>query len=302
MSDHSLEERRGEDRRSRSEDRRNEGAGIRTSTILAFGLICAAVSGYFIGVRSPMNPPRDEQHTVAPESARVEQSVVVPSTTYTDFPAVRASLKQKQTAGLSSLKQMTAAPGVSESGPIGTAIQSPVPIDSAEKLISLTKRTLLRAYDGAPPTVPHGIAQMSSQACMACHEHGIRTSTLRASKMPHPFYTNCTQCHVERSSDRPSTMPNMDNPNMDNSFVGLESSPGSRAFTTAPPSVPHPVWMRNDCLGCHGRTAAGGLQTTHPWRANCLQCHAAPNESRPIPASSPSPFLPPPTIEVNDES
>jgi cytochrome c-type protein NapB len=297
MVEHSLKERRGEDRRAVSADRRHEGSGIRSTTILAFGVVCAAISGYFIGVRSPMNPPRESTETIEPEHSSLPKREVVPSAAYHEMPGIRIALKKKRQTASSELKQMTTARGVRGPG-IHATLETPslsATIDRAAKRESIVKRQILRAYDGAPPTIPHGISQMSSQACMACHEQGIRTSTLRAAKMSHPYYANCTQCHVEQS-DRPSSIPEVEN-----SFVGLETAAGSRAFTSAPPLVPHKLWMRNDCLGCHGRTAAAGLQTTHPWRTNCLQCHAAPSGSNVDAATIESPFLPPPTIEVNDE-
>jgi cytochrome c-type protein NapB len=60
--------------------------------------------------------------------------------------------------------------------------------------------------------------------------------------------------------------------------------------------VPHTTWMRNDCLSCHGRTASPGLETTHAWRKNCLQCHApsAELDQTGVPKVD---FLPSPTIQ-----
>jgi nitrate reductase cytochrome c-type subunit len=45
-----------------------------------------------------------------------------------------------------------------------------------------------RAFNGAPPTIPHPVDQMSSNSCMACHGDGVKTATLRISKMSHQFW------------------------------------------------------------------------------------------------------------------
>jgi cytochrome c-type protein NapB len=49
---------------------------------------------------------------------------------------------------------------------------------------------------------------------------------------------------------------------------------GVRAYTGAPPEIPHSTWMRETCLACHGGTGAEGLRTRHPQRQSCTQCHA----------------------------
>jgi nitrate reductase (cytochrome), electron transfer subunit len=38
--------------------------------------------------------------------------------------------------------------------------------------------------------------------------------------------------------------------------------------------VPHPIFMRENCLSCHGAAGPEPIRTTHPWQTNCLQCHA----------------------------
>lgn len=131
-----------------------------------------------------------------------------------------------------------------------------------------------RAYAGAPPTVPHPIIQQSSTSCLACHELGIRVADRTASKISHPHYSNCTQCHVENNNSLLE-----DSPVFKNHFRGLkETMKGSRASPVAPPTIPHSTWMRNDCLSCHGLKGNRAIRTTHPERKNCFQCHALTND------------------------
>lgn len=135
---------------------------------------------------------------------------------------------------------------------------------------ALTARSQRRAFEGAPPVVPHPIDQMDTASCLACHTHGLNIAGINAPAMSHPVLTNCTQCHVEmRSPDLP------DLPTAPNLFIGLDAQlGGSRAWQGAPPTIPHTTFMRENCLSCHGPHGPQAIRTTHPWQINCLQCHA----------------------------
>ena len=47
----------------------------------------------------------------------------------------------------------------------------------------------------------------------------------------------------------------------------------NRAFSGAPPTIPHRVFMRDNCISCHGPTGYHEYRTTHPNRTQCMQCH-----------------------------
>ena len=147
-----------------------------------------------------------------------------------------------------------------------------------EVLDALAMRTERRAYDGAPPTVPHPTQQRGGLACLACHGKGVvlgeGADRRVASVMSHRFLTNCVQCHVEQISARwgPTDWP----PEGSNTFVGLASpTKGPRAYAAAPPQMPHTAAMRSACGSCHGPTGPKGLQTSHYDRQNCNQCHTS---------------------------
>ena len=138
-----------------------------------------------------------------------------------------------------------------------------------DRLEALSVRAELRAFNGAPPTVPHEIEQISPADCLRCHGDSPEADEKGAPKLPHAFLANCTQCHVEEESEylfgqEPAP----------NTFAGVASPRGgSRAFVGAPPLVPHSTLMRSNCLSCHGTFGLAGLQTSHPERLGCLQCH-----------------------------
>ncbi len=167
-----------------------------------------------------------------------------------------------------------------------------IAISPEEKRMALHQRAINRAYNGAPPTVPHPVDQLSSASCTACHGEGWLSMSLRISKMSHGYLANCMQCHVENILGANQLLV------VANSFSGLPAPAGGpRAFPEAPPMVPHTTWMRSECLSCHGPTGLYGIRTTHPWRQNCLQCHAPSVIMEQAPLAPDPPFLPAPVIE-----
>jgi hypothetical protein len=45
-----------------------------------------------------------------------------------------------------------------------------------------------------------------------------------------------------------------------------------------PPPIPHALQSRGNCLTCHaGPAAVAEIRTSHPERADCRQCHIAPD-------------------------
>jgi cytochrome c-type protein NapB len=149
----------------------------------------------------------------------------------------------------------------------GSAVVPEVPEDRTE---ALSLRAELRAFPGAPPTIPHEIEQRSSVDCLRCHGDSPQADEKGAPKVPHAFLTSCTQCHVEQESEAL-----FGDPLAPNGFAGMAAPPGgARAYVGAPPLVPHATLMRSNCLACHGPFGLAPLRTSHPQRQNCLQCHA----------------------------
>lgn len=151
---------------------------------------------------------------------------------------------------------------------------APVVQTEDEKQRALSSRRAHRAYDGAPPTIPHAIAQMSAPECLGCHEKGVQIAGRTAPRPSHAFFQSCTQCHVVENDPRPLEAPRAE-PLTGSTFEGLASpQKGERAWPGAPPTIPHATLMRSDCLACHGPSGRLGMKSTHPWRQSCTQCHA----------------------------
>lgn len=227
--------------------------------LIAFVVVSLAVVGYFTGLQSPMNASLSSS-PLAVEHKRTEQITttedgVIPATHYSEMAA--ATLARSAHTSLARLK--------STFDPLEEVKLSP-----QDKLTALHHRDQNRAFNGAPPTIPHPIEQRSDISCVACHKEGIKTKTLRIPRMSHAFLANCTQCHVESNPRHMVAIAFREN-----EFIGLAAPlEGPRAYRGAPPQIPHSTWMRSDCMSCHGYAGLQGIRTTHPWRKNCQQCHA----------------------------
>jgi cytochrome c-type protein NapB len=226
----------------------------RSVSLLAAVAIGVALFGFLTGIREPGRPDRPHPPALAMNEA------VPPAVTYAELPAAKRGPNANWHPSLAELKSDR--PGVYE----------PVTRTEEMKLAALADRARNRAFDGAPPTIPHPVEARSAAACLACHGEGVKVGDRVASKVSHAHQSNCTQCHVEQS---PAGSPFRAEPPSENAFIGVyRAGPGERASPGAPPTIPHRTWMRENCASCHGLVTRSGTRTTHPWLTNCTQCHA----------------------------
>lgn len=228
--------------------------------LLAWGVVIVAFVGFFVGTRA-----RDSDTTghfwerpVSPQApAHVE--------------AARSYTELGERAFMANAEHLKALQALSD-----TARATPTPAgDRSQLASSLARRAERRAYAGAPPTVPHPVTQRGDVDCLACHKQGLRVGALTAPAMSHKLMVNCTQCHVPMRTPIPNATMAFELMSQENTFVGArEQAYGARAWSGAPPTIPHPTHMRDACMSCHGALALPGLATSHPERQSCLQCHA----------------------------
>ncbi len=141
--------------------------------------------------------------------------------------------------------------------------------ESALKQEEKYTRESLRAFYFAPPVVPHEVESRGSNDCLRCHLQVTKLEDGRvAMQTPHPQFSNCLQCHV------PSKTPGREKEVLTD-WEGLEEPKrGMRGFLVSPPTVPHRIYLRENCLSCHGpKNPNMRLRTSHPERSRCLQCH-----------------------------
>lgn len=150
-------------------------------------------------------------------------------------------------------------------------LAEPVVQTAEDRSRILENRATRRAYDGAPPTIPHAVDQRGAPSCLACHEQGARIAGKVAPPMSHERHDSCTQCHVPSADSRGF---GASSPPPASVFAGLEAAgEGYRAWPGAPPTIPHSIRMRGECQSCHGVTGPLGIRTPHPDRQSCTQCH-----------------------------
>ncbi len=223
--------------------------------ILSLALGSALVGG-LLGIRPPK--PVVSQRP-APISVTGD---VAAATTYTDLRLGPLGANRNWT------NRVASADALLTTG--GSDIMAEVVIPEGAKERSLAERSTRRAYNGAPPTIPHAVDPMAPDACAGCHTVGRVIGDRVAPAMPHEYLANCTQCHVP-SLEAQFTPVEW----AANTFTGLPAPyAGERAGALAPPVIPHSTAMRSNCLACHGPLGSQGLKSTHPWRQSCQQCHA----------------------------
>lgn len=254
---------------------RPSGVG-RPMTILGAIAVGMGLVGFLVGIAEPVIPQRAVALVGA---APTEASIVAPS--YRDITSANVGPNRSWTSNLASLKQPR------------PDLFAAVTRTAAMKDAALRDRLRTRAFDGAPPVIPHFVEQQSAQSCLVCHGEGLLLGNRIATKISHPHYANCLGCHVEQAGGLPIAAPvktseePAPSPIPGNVFAGLlRAGPGTRAMPGAPPTIPHTLHLRGDCMSCHGLIARPGLRTTHPWLQNCVQCHVSAEEIERMPFRS----------------
>ena len=136
------------------------------------------------------------------------------------------------------------------------------------------------------------VENTNDAACYACHSGGVKIAGLKASVMSHAYLGELRP--VPRA-DGTDTFSRRLMRRVETTFVGLPApKEGKRAYKGAPPTIPHSRWMRENCNACHGGPHGwAGMESTHPWRTNCVQCHAPSATLDQMPESEVVPMLPP---------
>lgn len=138
---------------------------------------------------------------------------------------------------------------------------------------SMKVRVERRAFPGAPPVIPH--ARLGG-ACVTCHtgegnqvmpKIGIAPANPHLKTLGMTDKARCEQCHVFQQTE------NLFVKNEFKPFI-LAPSLSEPAPPHAPPTIPHPVFMREDCTACHaGAAARPEIRCNHADRKRCQQCH-----------------------------
>lgn len=250
-----------------------KGAAAPALTLFLIGVMAIAMVGFLVGIGGPLsdseggaaggevsqhNPHDGAPHDGAPHDDGGAPQRTYPSSTYTE-------LRTHPIGPNRDFQNVPFSFSTANAAVLGTQ-----PVTREMKTRALAERAERRAFNGAPPTIPHAVDAVSSAACLGCHGTGVDIAGRVARPIPHAPYENCQQCHAAEL-DTFESLP----PFAESVFVGLPAPfEGTRAWIGAPPVIPHSSQMREECLGCHGPLGREGLRTSHPERKVCTQCHA----------------------------
>ena len=246
----------------------NQGSALGLHVFLAI-VVAVSLAGLVYGFREspePVLPPAQQTN--------VDFGEALPAPSYAGVAALRAAA---EVAPLADQIEPFERSEVAE-------------IDSAALEQARTTLGERRAFDGAPPVIPHPV-QEDSTDCVACHADGLQGASFRAPQISHTIYASCTQCHVSADPNLPVVSEQI---LAANSFSGLAAGPDRGAVTappwpTAPPVIPHSTMMRQRCASCHGEGGFPALRTPHPERVSCTQCHV-PSADLDLREAMPAPF------------
>jgi cytochrome c-type protein NapB len=245
----------------------------RGANLLIVAAVATAVVGFFTGMHGTPEPVGYRSAGTDPVSS------AKPAPKQRDMESMRyADRRAAQSLALVAL-------GRPERG-----VNDPVALDASAYAADVAKRALGRAYDGAPPTIPHAVDQSGAPACLACHAEGLTVEGKLARPISHEPYPHCLQCHTAREGPPPRFERLPPSVSEESAFVGLRSpGPGARAWAGAPPQMPHRSFMRERCAACHG-VHSEGVASSHPARQSCTQCHTPAASFDQVPRSTFAPL------------
>lgn len=232
--------------------------------LIVVGIV--SVSGFFMGMRQSTRSGGGESpwHSVQ-VSPTDEQEVYPEAPLYKDIPDAEWKANKDWVNSLRNLPKEEMYRSARE------------PLEKHMIDMIIADRIARRAFDGAPPTIPHAINYRDVESCSACHsqDSNVLIAGKRVPVMSHPYLANCTQCHVPSKGLAFAVRSGTTGLVVENKFRGSKRfGHGQRAYPGAPPTMPHPVWMRQNCVSCHGPGMPDAITTPHPQRQSCLQCHA----------------------------
>jgi len=243
----------------------------RSAALLLTGVIGIAMVGYLRGINEDMQHyigPATAPPGPVPTAAVADSSAAMLSATYSEMRRMETGPTSKWEPKLEwHPAEYDYRRCITCHDPHSAAVQP----NGEDKLRSLATRATRRAFNGAPPVIPHAVERTDDAACYACHGQGVRVGQRVANRMSHGLLINCLQCHA---APPPTVFAHLEVA-VANTFMGLPApTSGARAFPGAPPVIPHSTWMREQCLSCHGGEAGWpGLEVPHRWRTDCRQCH-----------------------------
>ena len=137
-------------------------------TLICFVVISITVVGYFTGLQAPMQTSAVIPGLL-PLAADHTKPLAADTITATHYAEMHEATRHRTTAYRTSLTDLK-----SNVDPFAE-----LKISAEDKTSALQRRDARRAFNGAPPTIPHAVSETSTAACIVCHGEGAKTETLR---------------------------------------------------------------------------------------------------------------------------
>lgn len=237
----------------------------KTTTIVIAITLTASASGFFMGMRQT---GRESKHDVLATVATTH------ATTYINDPDNRPVRRVTEAVDYISISEAGFGPNKHWTNHLSDLRQPLAQTTVSTEDARREQRQKRRAYDGAPPVVPHPIDQNTAATCLQCHGSATQIGDTVASGISHPPYTNCIQCHVSGEGLGSQWNTSTYDLHTGNQFNGnYQPKKSGQAYPDAPPTIPHTLHMRQNCLSCHGPLGTSPIHTSHPERQSCTQCH-----------------------------
>jgi cytochrome c-type protein NapB len=151
--------------------------------------------------------------------------------------------------------------------------------DSGDR--NLNSYYALRQYPGSPPRIPHNVEPSfadEQQDCLSCHAKGGFSPADNGfiPVTPHPEKEMCNQCHVP--------LPEQEKYFVLHDWKSINPPRlGRSALGGSPPTIPHTLQLRENCITCHtGPGAVVEIRVEHSARGNCRQCHVPLVSTEPV--------------------
>ncbi len=259
----------------------NKSRSIKATTIVVSVVFTISASGFFMGMRQTIH-----------ETGQTTNPIELPHNMLEQHPQIKGAVDYKDIANAGFGPNAEFKSQLSSLRSTPSEAPQPYPLSVSEEQLR-AKRNSLRAYDGAPPIVPHPIAQDSAASCLQCHRQSTRISDVIAPAISHPEYTSCTQCHVSGKGLGSRWNTAEFDLHTGNRFSGdHEKKIAEQAYPDSPLTIPHTLHMRQNCISCHGELGTSPIRTSHPERQSCSQCHVpGSNVEKQNFAESPFPFV-----------
>ncbi|MFT5433628.1 MAG: cytochrome c-type protein NapB [Myxococcota bacterium] len=257
----------------------------RAGPLLLAAIVGAAFAGFFVGVSETSGSEYSPSELSVSVEEPVVQGSVAPAKTHTEMGAGPLGPRNVAPGSLRQITPDASKPPLPPCTP-GRRVNSPESPGECTPLVRSgveRRRGLRRAYDGAPPMIPHRSSERSAASCMTCHRAGVSPGGVVAPAIPHREFASCTQCHAALDGSPPFATPSLP---VETAAPYALSSGWTRIepidrIRGGPPQIPHDTWMREACTSCHGPTGPRELQTSHPERQSCTQCHSPPSIMNP---------------------